>query len=144
MASYSVEYGKQPQLSTFSDCLSGTIPGGKTPMHDAKWFGPRLREMREAAGMSRSELAGKAGVSERGIVQWERGEREPSWSMVLALCQALGVSCEQFVKEPGEKQARGRGRPPKAADVAQDERLEAGTGKQSLGQGKKGKGRRAE
>jgi hypothetical protein len=37
--------------------------------------------------------------------------REPVWSNVVALCQALGVSCEAFTREPTPRAAAGPGRP---------------------------------
>jgi transcriptional regulator with XRE-family HTH domain len=71
---------------------------------DPKQFGPKLRELREAAGLSQKELAERSGLSQNGISHWERGDREPGWSAVLALAEALGVDVSAFV---------GRGRPRK-------------------------------
>jgi transcriptional regulator with XRE-family HTH domain len=89
-------------------------------MTAAAWFGQHLRELREGAGMSRPALASKAGLSARAITQWERGEREPSWSMVLLLCSALGVSCEAFTQTPtGTPGPHPRGRPRKTAATSQ-------------------------
>jgi transcriptional regulator with XRE-family HTH domain len=80
----------------------------------AIWFGGRLRELREEAGLTRAALADLAGFSMRGIEQWERGEREPSWGNVLALAEALGVDCLAFTAPPADRQPPGRGRPLKA------------------------------
>lgn len=67
----------------------------------AEWFGGRLRELREARGLTRKELATRAGLrSEAGIRNLEQGVRAPSWPTVIALCQALGVTCEEFMKPP--------------------------------------------
>jgi transcriptional regulator with XRE-family HTH domain len=63
-------------------------------------FGGRLRELREAAGLSQQELADKAGMHRQGVHKLEAGEREPAWGSVLALAKALGVSVAAF--EPGE------------------------------------------
>src|SRR4051794_27117000 len=94
-------------------------------MSAADWFGRKLRELREKAGWSRADLASRANVSERAIVQWELAEREPSWSMVLAVADALGVSCEEFRGEAGAgspfPSPRPRGRPAKAAPASPDE-----------------------
>jgi transcriptional regulator with XRE-family HTH domain len=101
-------------------------------MGAAEWFGHRLRELREGAGLSRADLAEKAGISERAIVQWERGEREPSWSMVLALAAALEVDVNTFAQPPTTQEtARGPGRPRKASGTAQETRTgaEPATGK---------------
>lgn len=58
--------------------------------------------------------ADKAGVLRGAVARWERGDREPGWSNILALCQALGVSCEAFTEEPTTQAPSGPGRPRKA------------------------------
>jgi transcriptional regulator with XRE-family HTH domain len=83
-----------------------------------EWFAGRLRELREQAGLSRQQLADRAGMkSEAGIRNLEQGIRRPSWDTVLALCQALGVSCDAFTQPPGELPPPRVGRPRKAADA---------------------------
>lgn len=77
-------------------------------------FGNRLRELREAAGLSREELASKVGLSAGAIIQWEVGVREPGWLNVVALAAALGVTCEAFAREPADRELPGPGRPRKA------------------------------
>lgn len=84
-------------------------------MADAAWFAGRLRELREEAGLSRKDLAGRAGLSEGGIRDLEQGHRRPSWETVLALTAALGVDCHAFTQEPTADKP-GRGRPKKAAE----------------------------
>lgn len=85
-----------------------------------EWFGPRLRELREAAGLTHQQLAERAGVSVDGVSQWERGVREPGWGSVLSLAQALGVDCTAFAQEPrAEAESRGPGRPRKPAPAGQ-------------------------
>jgi transcriptional regulator with XRE-family HTH domain len=78
-------------------------------------LGNRIRELREAAGLTREQLGAAAGVSVRAVVQWELGEREPGWFNVLALAAALGVDCRAFAAEPAERPPAGPGRPKKAA-----------------------------
>jgi len=80
---------------------------------NGRYFAGRLKELREAAGLSQKALAERAGVSQQGIAHWEQGERDPSWPAVIALAAALGVSVEAFLEKPGEAPPRGRGRPPK-------------------------------
>lgn len=90
---------------------------------NADWFAGRLKELREQAGLSREELAKRAGLqSAAGIRNIEQGVRQPSWPMVVALCQALGVSCDAFMQEPASQPPTGRGRPRKATadDQADD------------------------
>jgi transcriptional regulator with XRE-family HTH domain len=81
---------------------------------DPQHFGSRLKELREQAGLSQKDLAGRAGLGQKSVSNWEQGTREPSWSNVVALAQALGVSCEDFLQEPAGRPPTGRGRPPKA------------------------------
>ncbi len=80
---------------------------------EAGWLAGRLREERERRGLTREQLAKLAGVSANAIAQWERSEREPSWSNVLALTKALGVDCTVFTTAPEEREPPGPGRPRK-------------------------------
>lgn len=85
-------------------------------------FAGRLRELREAAGLSRKELAERAGMkSEAGIRDLEQGLRIPGWDTVLALADALGVPIQAFREEPAEPasvEPRKRGRPRKSSTPA--------------------------
>ena len=81
----------------------------------SEMFAGRLRELRTEAGLSQQELAEKAGMTKDGIAHLEQGRRSPSWETVLALCAALGVSCEAFTVSPSPTEPPGRGRPRKAA-----------------------------
>ena len=56
-------------------------------------FGSRLRQLREAAGLTQEELALQAGLSPRAISALERGERQrPYPHTVRTLADALGLS----------------------------------------------------
>jgi transcriptional regulator with XRE-family HTH domain len=80
----------------------------------AEWFAGRLVELREAAGLTRKQLADRAGLqSEGGIRDIEQGRRLPNWEMVIALSLALGVTPDAFTVQPAERSAPGRGRPRK-------------------------------
>src|SRR5438105_1895577 len=85
----------------------------RLPMSTA-YFAGRLKELREAASLTQEQLAGQAGLTKDGIAQLEQGRRKPSWETVLTICTALGVSSEEFRKEPSGRPESGRGRPPKA------------------------------
>ena len=76
-------------------------------------LGNRIRELREGAGLGREQMAEAAGVSVRAVVQWELGEREPGWFNILALCEALGCTCEAFTRPPAERTLARPGRPRK-------------------------------
>jgi transcriptional regulator with XRE-family HTH domain len=84
----------------------------------AAWFAGRLRELREAAGWTQGELAERVGVKREAVARWEAGKREPGWSSVLALAEALGVDCTSFTQAPAERRSAGPGRPRKGQAVA--------------------------
>ncbi len=110
-------------------------------------FGARLRELREAAGLTQQELASKAGVQWETISRWERGAREPSWSNVLALAGVLGVDCTAFNMPAGENtppEPQPRGRPRKTDAEAPGPAEAAARGKAAGGRAapKKGRGKK--
>jgi transcriptional regulator with XRE-family HTH domain len=98
------------------------IFSGEAAAIDATTFGPRLKELREQGGLSQKALADKAGVSQNAVSHWEQGLREPSWSNILALSQALGVTCEAFTTAPEERPTAGRGRPRKTSDTGAEKK----------------------
>jgi transcriptional regulator with XRE-family HTH domain len=87
-------------------------------MASAAWFAGRLRELRVAAGWTQDQLAERVGVKREAVARWEAGKREPGWSRVLALAEALGVDCTSFTQAPAERQSAGPGRPRKGQAVA--------------------------
>jgi DNA-binding XRE family transcriptional regulator len=85
---------------------------------NVEWFAGRLRELREAAGLTQQQLAERAGMAWRTITHLEGGDRKPSWETVLTLCAALNVGCQEFAKEPAPRPEPKRGRPPKTGGVS--------------------------
>jgi transcriptional regulator with XRE-family HTH domain len=80
-------------------------------------FRERLRGLRVAAGLSQESLAQAAGLSTSGVAKIEQGKVDPTWSTLLRLAQALGVSTGAFAENHGEDAVpakRPRGRPRKA------------------------------
>jgi transcriptional regulator with XRE-family HTH domain len=65
-------------------------------------FAERLKRLREAAGLTQPELAGRAGMNRFGVAKLEQGVREPSWGTVQALARALGVDVNAFVVDQGQ------------------------------------------
>jgi transcriptional regulator with XRE-family HTH domain len=94
----------------------------------AEAFASRLRELREAAGLTQQALADRAELHRESLAKIERGERIPGWDTVLALAKALGVPCTAFVgpedgpavEEPATAPRRA-GRPRKAEVEDQEE-----------------------
>ncbi|MDP8951981.1 MAG: helix-turn-helix domain-containing protein, partial [Actinomycetota bacterium] len=61
-------------------------------------FGARLRRLREAAGLTQEELAGRSGLSTRAISGLERGERKhPYPHTARSLADALGLADDERV-----------------------------------------------
>ena len=69
----------------------------------------RLRELREAAGLSIRALAEKAGLHHMTIARTEWG-RLPRMETVIRLAEALGVTVQALLSEPKPAPKR-RGRP---------------------------------
>ena len=60
----------------------------------------RVKQLREAAGMSQQALAVSAGLSISVITQLEQGQKaDPRISTVAALAQALGVTVDELLRE---------------------------------------------
>lgn len=85
---------------------------------DPTGFGLRLKELREAAGLSQQELADRIGFHKLSVAKIEQGIREPTWASVLALANALGVTSDAFAKEPTTVHEPKRGRPAKSNSEA--------------------------
>lgn len=52
----------------------------------------RLREVREAQGMSMNQLGSLAGLDQVTISRIEKGERSPTLRSLVKIAEALGVS----------------------------------------------------
>ncbi len=73
-----------------SEAVAGGSPGG--PAATLPGFGPLLRQLREARGLSQSALAGRAGFDRSYINRLEAGERgTPAPAATEALAQALDL-----------------------------------------------------
>ncbi len=72
-------------------------------------FGRRVRELREANGLSQEELAFKVGVHRTYLGGIERGERNPSLKNIDSIANALGVSLAVLFlfgeRKPGTKKS---------------------------------------
>jgi transcriptional regulator with XRE-family HTH domain len=63
----------------------------------------RLKQLREAAGMTQQGLANAAGLSMAVVSQLEQGLRaDPRTSTLVALAKALGVTVDALAVGPGE------------------------------------------
>jgi transcriptional regulator with XRE-family HTH domain len=64
---------------------------------DAQEVGGRIRAARQAAGLTQSRLAERAGMEVQSLSRLERGEYEPSLSSAVALAEALGLALDTLV-----------------------------------------------
>jgi putative transcriptional regulator len=70
-------------------------------------FGEHLRALRDEAGLSRAELARRAGVPASTLRNWENDRGFPSVAAGLRLAGALGVAVERIaegVEDPAEEE----------------------------------------
>jgi transcriptional regulator with XRE-family HTH domain len=77
-------------------------------------FAARLHDLRVRANLTQAELAARAGVSLHTLTKLEQGQRDPTWTTVLAVARALRVDVGEFVvDDPGSvvQPPRSRGRP---------------------------------
>jgi transcriptional regulator with XRE-family HTH domain len=71
-------------------------------------FGQRLKQLREAAGMTQEALARAANLALSTVAKMETRSIDPEWSTVRRLANALGVSCSAFeLPEPPASEASG-------------------------------------
>jgi transcriptional regulator with XRE-family HTH domain len=63
----------------------------------SKRFSMRLKQLREAKGLSQAALADKVGVSREYIARLETGKHDPPLSRVEKLAKALGVGVVSLV-----------------------------------------------
>lgn len=61
-------------------------------------FGEKLRAVREARGLSQLELSHISGVAPHSICNYEHDRYEPTFFNFKALCRALNVSSDIFLK----------------------------------------------
>src|SRR6185437_5485138 len=84
-----------PAQQTFSS--GGSMDGG-----DIEGVGARIRQLREAKGLSATELAEQVGVTLSSVSKMERGHRQPSKKLRDRLAKILGVHPDSFLeRSPG-------------------------------------------
>jgi len=66
-------------------------------MIDYEIIGKRLRDSREAHGMTQAELADGIGVCTSYIGQLERGEKKPSIETIVKVCAALNIPVDYLL-----------------------------------------------
>jgi len=59
-------------------------------------MGQRLQKLREATGMSQSQLARASGIPVGTLQGWEQGRRKPLLETAAVVAKALGVAIEDL------------------------------------------------
>lgn len=60
-------------------------------------FGERLKELRQAAGLTQKQLADKIWVTKASISYYEQSERNPSPEVLMKLANAFHVSTDYLL-----------------------------------------------
>jgi len=69
---------------------------GRKPKAEQEQIANRIEELRNAAGISRQELADQVDVHYQTIGYIERGEYSPSLVLALKMASVLGASVEEI------------------------------------------------
>ena len=64
-------------------------------------IGQFIASQRKLQGLTQAELAEKLGITDRAVSKWERGKGMPDASLMLVLCEALGITVNELLR--GEK-----------------------------------------
>lgn len=89
-------------------------------------FGARLRNIREAVGLTQAELARRIDVSKQTLASWETGHRTPNFIDVVRCASVLGRNVEDFAVIPDVIPERKMGRPAKPKPADDDDETAAG------------------
>jgi putative transcriptional regulator len=66
----------------------------------------RLRELREAKGLTQEELAKALGVTRQTIIAIEKGKYDPSLRLAFKIARFFGVKIEDIFIYEGDENAR--------------------------------------
>ena len=64
---------------------------------EKKTIGSFIAALRKANGLTQKELAEKLNVSDKAVSRWERDECYPDLTMIPALAEIFGVSCDELL-----------------------------------------------
>jgi transcriptional regulator with XRE-family HTH domain len=76
---------------------AATVPSISDPL-DAAVLGARVKALREAAGLSLRDLAGRSGVSAPMLSQVERGETSPTLTVAARIASGLELRLSQLLR----------------------------------------------
>ncbi|TAK98982.1 MAG: XRE family transcriptional regulator [Aquabacterium sp.] len=83
----------------------GGRPAGSTTFDPipARAFGNAVRELRMAKGLAQEALALRAEVDRGFMGHVERGERQPSLSVILKIAKAIGCSPAELMQQTAKQ-----------------------------------------
>ncbi len=91
-------------------------------------MGQRLQRLRRAASLTQAELAERAGVPLRSLLNWEQDRRQPRLDPVVDLARTLGVTLEDLAANVAPREEREppqKGRPPALSQTTRSEEQKA-------------------
>lgn len=65
---------------------------------EKKTIGTFIAALRKANGMTQQDLADRLGVSNKAVSRWERDENAPDLSLIPAIAEIFGVTCDELLK----------------------------------------------
>lgn len=64
-------------------------------------LGERIRELRRSLGLKQAEFADQIGVKEATVTSWETGNRNPSDTVLVTICNVFDINKEWLINEKG-------------------------------------------
>jgi ribosome-binding protein aMBF1 (putative translation factor) len=95
-----LEQTRRERTATRETQQCGDIATSSDPNHDvrARLFGENVRDARERAGLSQSQLAQRVQVDRAAISLYERGAHAPSLHTIVRLANALEITAGQLLR----------------------------------------------
>jgi len=89
----------------------------------AEGSGPRIAQLREAAGWTQAELGRRIGVSRSAVAQWEHQSNEPKTSHLRDLAKLFAVSFDWLASGAAEGAMDNEGRKVDPANIPEQAKL---------------------
>ena len=65
---------------------------------DVKKSGKVISQVRKRKGLTQKQLAIKLGISDKTISKWEVGKGMPELSLMVPLCEILGITTDELLR----------------------------------------------
>jgi len=75
--------------------LSDRMKNGRKPLID---LGSRIRHIRLSGGLTLEDLSERAGLSAKYVSEVERGEKNPTYLVLIQIADAIGINTRDLVK----------------------------------------------